>query len=187
MTDTTKLLDEAWLPVKGRENVYEVSNIGRVRHIRTKRIKKQRYKSGEKYRLVTLFEPQETIGVHRLVAMAFIPNPEGKPQVNHIDNNPENNNIKNLEWCTAKENLHHAMKQGRMYVHPKGLPSPTRSFSNEEAIEIRRHRNATGDSYNKMAGIFNTNKKTIMNICRGITYKECLPDQALKEFEEDLK
>ena len=51
--------------------------------------------------------------IHRLVAMAFIPNPDNKPCVNHIDNDPTNNNVKNLEWCTHKENFDWMAKQGR--------------------------------------------------------------------------
>jgi hypothetical protein len=51
--------------------------------------------------------------VHRLVAMAYIPNPDNLPMINHIDCNPLNNHVDNLEWCTARENTLHAIKHGR--------------------------------------------------------------------------
>ena len=69
-------------------------------------------KRGQSYLRVTLSKHSKTkrFQVHRLVAKAFIPNPENKPCVNHIDGNPSNNNVNNLEWCTYSENELHSYK-----------------------------------------------------------------------------
>lgn len=114
--------EEEWRAIPGYEGYYEVSSLGNVRSLdkeikanlvnneyvnRTGRILKQKEVKG--YKTVSLCVDYEatTWRVHRLVAMAFIPNPDSKPQVNHIDGNPSNNCVNNLEWCTAKENQWH--------------------------------------------------------------------------------
>lgn len=117
-------MQEIWKAVVGFNN-YEVSNVGNVRSIERvedfrggKRKRKGSILSKRvilKYYSVNLKEKSSgvksfTALVHRLVAMAFIPNNENKPCVNHIDANSLNNNVDNLEWCTQKENIHHAMK-----------------------------------------------------------------------------
>ena len=108
---------EAWKGLKGVVDYgdnYEVSTLGKIRNI-----KSGKYLGGEidhrGYRRVVLCLKGKTRRylVHRLVALCFIPNVEGKEQVNHIDGNKLNNCLSNLEWCSPKENVRHAIANGR--------------------------------------------------------------------------
>lgn len=94
---------------------YSVSNLGNVRSNRTGRILKPDIMTKLPYRRVTLSVKGVTTRkpVHRLVAETFINNPLNKPYVNHIDNDPANNVVSNLEWVTHSENMLHCTKQGR--------------------------------------------------------------------------
>ena len=94
---------------------YEVSNFGEVRNAKTKKILKQGLGTSDYYRVSFSLGCKGTpkiMFVHRLIAMAFIQNPENKPVVNHIDGNKLNNSISNLEWVTYKENTEHAIRIG---------------------------------------------------------------------------
>ena len=99
--------NEEWRNVAEYEDIYEVSSLGNVRNKKTKRILKPTLRGG--YAVIGLCKNSKgkTIPIHRLVAIAFIPNPDNKPQVNHIDKVRNNNCIKNLEWMTSKENNIH--------------------------------------------------------------------------------
>lgn len=101
--------------IKGYEDTegYAITDCGYVisyKHGEPKRLKGSLDSKG--YSVVDLGQKRRSIKVHRLVALAFIPNPENKPQVNHIDGVKTNNHIDNLEWCTNGENQIHAFKMG---------------------------------------------------------------------------
>lgn len=78
--------------------------------------------------------------VHRLVALAFIPNPKNKPCINHKNGIKTDNRIENLEWCTAKENIHHAEKAG-LTRHPRGVENGRAKLTVENVHEIRSRYN----------------------------------------------
>lgn len=111
---------EVWADVKGFEGKYRISSIGRVRSVKRDIILRPGNSRG--YHNVTLSNgiAKKSTGVHRLVAQAFIPNPDNKPSVNHIDGNKINNSVGNLEWCTQAENLSHAFQVlGRTWHNAK--------------------------------------------------------------------
>ena len=108
-------MKEIWKDINGYEGLYQVSNLGRVKRITTGRVLKP-LNHANGYLMVKLSKNSivYTKTVHRLVAEAFIPNPEHKSEINHIDENKTNNNVSNLEWMTRKENINHGTRTERM-------------------------------------------------------------------------
>lgn len=108
---------EIWKDIPGYEDLHQVSSLGRVKHLSTQQSSGTgRYARQESictphlmnngYLVVDLYKNnrRKTMLVHRLVALAFIPNPSNFPCVNHLDSNRANPNVENLEWCTVSHN-----------------------------------------------------------------------------------
>lgn len=104
-------LNEIWKDIKGYEGLYQVSNFGRVMNVKKNKLVKQEIIHNG-YVRVTLFNngKPKWFFIHRLVAIAFIPNPHNYPQINHKDENKLNNCVDNLEWCTAKYNSNYGTR-----------------------------------------------------------------------------
>jgi len=117
-----------WKDIDGFNGYYSVSDRGQVRSnsrvvimkdgrtktIKDRILKTKVIKGGYLTVQLSLDGVAKNFPVHRLVATAFIPNPEGKPFINHIDFNPSNNLVENLELCSQKENIWHSYSNGRM-------------------------------------------------------------------------
>lgn len=160
---------EQWRQAVGYEGIYQVSDRGRVRK-ETGELAGQWSNTGG-YVWVRLSRPRRLLRVHRLVAAAFVPNPGRKPSVNHIDNNPSNNCAWNLEWCTQRENLQHARRQGRMpNNHRKGKRSPNASLSDGAVATIRAEYAAGGISWAALGTRHGLSKRSVGRIVRGESY-----------------
>lgn len=113
------MLNEYWKPIKNFENLYQVSNLGRVSNYR-KIMKPYTNNSGYKCIDLTTNSTRKKYLVHRLVAETFLENPEQFKVVNHIDGNKHHNSVDNLEWCTNSMNILHARRTG---LNPYNFPT----------------------------------------------------------------
>lgn len=106
-------MNEIWKEIPEYSGVYSVSNTGKVRSNKTMKTKGT-YNNPLGYEFVLLFKDGKSKKhrVHRLVAFAFIDNPENKPFINHLNSNPRDNHVSNLAWCTQKENIQYAYDHG---------------------------------------------------------------------------
>lgn len=175
------IMKEIWKNVQGYEGQYQVSNLGRVKSLKRKLDNgrsvnekilnsSSKKKTQDGYLMVAL--AGKTFRVNRLVATAFIPNPDNKSVVNHIDGDKENNRADNLEWATISENMLHAYRCG-FKTAMIGEENPNAKLTREQIKTIRTEYVPYSQQYgsNALAKKYNVSNVTITNIVNHKTYK----------------
>lgn len=164
------MIKEIWKDVPGYEELYQVSSNGDVYSlISGKDLKPCSNDKG--YQIVKLYsEPFNgtTTPIHRLVALAFLPNPDNKPQVNHKNGVKTDNRVENLEWMTSQDNVRHAYRN--KLKSNDCQKSPTTIFNNSQVSEMRRMF-SEGMTYREVANHFNARYDTTWKLIKGINYK----------------
>lgn len=194
-----------FLPVVGWEGIYQVNEYGVVLSIPRVIIRrdgtKQRFKgkqltpflNSDGYCVVRLSDAsngrREIARVHRLVAEAFLPNPEGKPEVNHIDGDKSNPHLRNLEWVTSQENRQHAWGTGlRNRTHlpaHKGEKQANSKLNDESVIQIRLLR-CSGASYGALSKRYGVSKRTIIRVVTGDSWSHLPMPAAPRQEVSDV-
>lgn len=121
------MTEEIWKPIKGYENLYEVSNLGRIKSLNYNHTKKEGIMKGCKtsFGHLRVMIDRKLISIHRLVAQEFIPNEDNKPFIDHINGIPWDNRVENLRWCTQSENLRNPLAIEKLKNRPSKLKGRT--------------------------------------------------------------
>lgn len=159
---------EIWKPIPDYED-YQISTFGRVKSFKRGAQKILKPMIGRGYLRIALTKNGKTkiFSVHRLVTLAFIPNPQNKPQINHIDGCKLNNFVDNLEWMTASENTKHAHDNG---LATSGEDCYQAKLTAEQVQYIRKNPDALNQY--KLANLFSVTLTTISKIQLGKIYKK---------------
>lgn len=191
-------------PIKGYEDLYEIDIDGNIFSLG--RWKKSRWgtmfwyegrklkpsKGVRGYLVVGLFDKDgkvTSLKHHRLIAQAFIPNPDNKPYINHIDGNKHNNCVSNLEWATPQENSDHAVLHG---LTPSGERNGAAKLSDKEVAEIY-HLVMAGAAVNRLAKTYSVDRNTLtravykrLSETHKISWKEEMLRRKSKRFQRRL-
>lgn len=184
-------MKEEWRDIKGYEGLYQVSNLGRVKSLvrntgnqfgKEEYILKSRTKN-HNYLEVALSKNgnKKFYTIHRLVALHFIPNPNNYPVINHKDENPRNNRVDNLEWCTIEYNNYYGSHNKNISDSLKGrfFSQYTKDKMSKNHADFSGSKNGrarkvqcitTGkkfDCIKEAAEFYSINKKSLGQCCRG--------------------
>lgn len=162
---------------------YSVSSLGRIRNDSSGKILRNKISATRKDRLgnetyyYAVCLKSQYYYVHRLVAFEFLPQIEGKTEVNHKDRNKINNTVDNLEWVSPSENIAHSYNNGR-YSNPSTFlklgylgESHPNSILTVEKVKKIRERYLSGERQNRLAKDFSVSKQTICFIVNNVTWK----------------
>ncbi len=173
---------ETWKDIEGYEGKYQVSDKGRVRGLdrittdsagrkyKEKGVIKSQRLNSDGYPRVTLSKKSKKKNhrTYRLVAIAFIPNLENKPQINHINGIKTDNRTENLEWCTIQENIKHSNETGLAKV-VSGEKHMWAKLKDKEVLEIFR-RSHTDEPQRSIAKDYNTSISVVSRIKTGVRW-----------------
>lgn len=166
---------EEWRDVPGYVGKYQISSLGRVKSLsrrmrantgyyisRERIFKKYNNRGYEEIKLYSGDDTFKNVQVHRLVAQSFISNPNNYPQINHIDGNPRNSRVENLEWCTNSMNTKHAYDTGlKDPKNYKGSGNPCSKITEQTVLDIREDRNSGKYSLDQLSEKYNLRKNHI--------------------------
>ena len=167
-------MEEIWKDIPEYQGIYQISSLGNVKsqyynHMSGRKpgrlLKVSLTKNGYMSLELRMCDTNKRHLIHRLIAQAFIPNPENKPNVNHINGIRNDNRIENLEWCTQSENILHAFKIGtKIPTGPKKGTKPWntgKTLSNEHKEKLSKAK--LGKSSPRRKKVINTNTNFIYN------------------------
>lgn len=167
---------ELWKDIEGYEGLYQISTLGRVKRLNywnghnfcegEKILKTSICKSNNNYartkvKLIKNKDNKKDFKIHRLVAKAFIPNPNNYPVVNHIDGNPLNNKVENLEWCTQKYNMQQAFNNDNCCKTIHGI-------DRETLVDLLNN----NYNYDDIANMLGISKGTVFNYIKKFNIKK---------------
>ena len=169
---------ENWKDIENYKGLYQVSDCGRIKSLardiycqngtvhRTKEkiLVQNLDKNGYQYVCLSKNGKRKFMFVHRLVAIAFIPNPENKPQVNHIDEVKTNNTVENLEWCSAQYNTNYGTRNERSVQNHK---YPKLGNHQRAKVVFCEELNKTFDCITSAGKVLGVNRVSISQACSG--------------------
>lgn len=172
---------EIWKDIVGYEGLYMISNMGRVKKLNSivtqvgfngveysRRFKERligQNSGKENYQMIHLRKDglNKAIRTHRLVAIAFIPNTENKPEVNHINGIKSDNRVENLEWCTSSENQFHSVRTGLSKIQ-YGSETTNSKLTEKDVLKIRELKQTTKMNNTEIGKLFGVKQPAISKI-----------------------